>query len=174
MDIVTDHAETWSLVGAESPLAGAVELHEIVLDGGVMRMRVLERLALTADQGVALRPGSYHLMLHRLRQPLAAGSRVPLVLRFQRANGQSVQVEVQAVVRDLAASPARATPIVSVARPCGTCGTFHAPSLRENAPVQSPHRRWRWIPAFAGMAKSQNIIGRINRLFYLLMGSGKQ
>ena len=74
-----------------------------------MRMRVLERLALTADQGVALRPGSYHLMLHRLRQPLAAGSRVPLVLRFQRANGQSVQVEVQAVVRDLAASPARAT-----------------------------------------------------------------
>ena len=61
------------LVGAESPAAGAVEIHEMNMDGNVMRMRAVPRIDLPAGKSVELKPGGYHVMLMQLKQPLKVG-----------------------------------------------------------------------------------------------------
>ncbi len=74
------------LLGGSSPVAGRVELHEMRMDGAIMRMRELgEGLPLPANTPVAFAPGGYHLMLVDLKQPLVAGQTVQVTLRFQNA-----------------------------------------------------------------------------------------
>lgn len=86
----TNHAVR--LTGAETPAAGQVELHSVTTENGVMQMRpVTEGLEIAVGQSVELRPGSYHLMLLDLRQPLRAGERLPVTLRF--ADGPPVRVD---------------------------------------------------------------------------------
>jgi copper(I)-binding protein len=88
------------LVGGSTPAADRVEVHEMKMDGDVMRMRELERgLELPVNTAVELRPGGVHLMLMGLKQPLAAGNSVPLTLRFVDREGRegSQQVQVQVV-----------------------------------------------------------------------------
>ena len=76
------------LVGASTPVAGNVEVHEMKLEDGIMRMRAVQGgLALPPRQTVELKPGGYHLMLTDLRQPIAQGNSVPLTLRFEDARG---------------------------------------------------------------------------------------
>ncbi len=94
------------LVAAASPAAGVVEIHEMAMDGSVMKMRRLSSLALPAGQAVVLKPGGYHVMLMDLKRPLAAGEQVPLTLTLEKAGGQRVTVEVQAPVRALAGTDA--------------------------------------------------------------------
>lgn len=75
------------LVRVESPVAGVAEVHEMSMDGGVMRMRALPALDLPAGKAVELKPGGYHLMLQDLKAPLAKGTSVPVTLVFQDAKG---------------------------------------------------------------------------------------
>lgn len=92
-----------TLTGASSPVAEAVELHEMSMDGGTMRMRPLPRLPLPAGQSVELTPGGYHIMLLGLKQPLAAGTSVPLTLLFEQG-GKPESLELQVPVRSLTSS----------------------------------------------------------------------
>lgn len=86
------------LLGASSPVAGRVEMHEMQVDGTVMRMRELaDGLALPAGQAVAMAPGGYHLMLVDLKQPLVAGQSIPVQLRFRDAPPMEVQLKVAPV-----------------------------------------------------------------------------
>lgn len=97
------------LVGASSPIAGVVEIHEMAMDKDVMRMRAIAGLELPAQKAVELKPGGYHVMLMDLRQPVSAGATVPLTLVFETADKRRVQQEVQASVRALGAgAPAMA------------------------------------------------------------------
>jgi len=85
------------LVSAVSSVAGRVEIHEMKMDAGVMRMRELAQgLALPAGETVALRPGGYHLMLMDLRAPLREGTPVPVTLVFERAGRIEVELKVEA------------------------------------------------------------------------------
>lgn len=92
------------LVGASTPLAGATELHQMVMDGGVMKMRPLPFLELPAGKTVVLRPGSYHFMLLELKQVLRAGEQVPLSLRIEGHDKQRFTLDVRAEVRGAAAA----------------------------------------------------------------------
>jgi copper(I)-binding protein len=92
-----------TLVSAASPAAGIVEVHEMKMDDGVMRMRAVSRLALPAGVTVQLKPGSYHVMLMDLKQPLKKGNTVALTLRFEHHDKKVETLEVQAEVRDLTA-----------------------------------------------------------------------
>lgn len=84
------------LLGASSPIAGRAEVHEMQMDGTIMRMRELaDGLALPAGKAVALAPGGYHIMLVDLKQPLVAGQVIPMQLRFQTAPPLDVQVKVE-------------------------------------------------------------------------------
>jgi hypothetical protein len=99
-------ADGAALVGAESPVAGAVEIHEMRMEGNVMRMRPIPKLDLPAGQAVDLKPGGYHIMLMNLKAPLKKGDSVPIKLRFQGKDAKPQEVEVKAEVRDLTASGA--------------------------------------------------------------------
>jgi hypothetical protein len=91
------------LVAASSPVAGVVEIHEMVMDGNVMRMRAIPGLDLPAGKTVALEPGGYHVMLMDLKQTLVAGSTVPVTLVIEGAGGKRESIEVKAPVRPVAA-----------------------------------------------------------------------
>jgi periplasmic copper chaperone A len=91
-------AESLVLVGGRSPAAGLVEVHEMRMDGDVMRMRALPALELPAGKPVELRPGGLHVMLMDLKAPLAAGSTLPLTLVFRDARGAERSLSLQVPV----------------------------------------------------------------------------
>ncbi|MCR0984380.1 copper chaperone PCu(A)C [Roseomonas populi] len=84
------------LVGAATPLARSVEIHETVREGDVMRMRPVPGIPVPAGGSAELRPGGPHVMLVGLSEALRPGSRFPLTLTFERAGSVEVQVAVQA------------------------------------------------------------------------------
>ncbi len=86
------------LVGISTPAAGIAEVHEMRLEGEIMRMRPLPKLELPAGRTVELKPGGYHLMLQDLKQPLRAGSTVPLTMVFRDAKGAETKLELQVPV----------------------------------------------------------------------------
>jgi len=95
------------LVGAAAPsVAQAVEVHEMRLEGNVMRMREIGTLEVPAGKTVKLEPGGLHLMIMGLKAPLAAGQHVPLTLTFEKAGRIEVDMTVDAAVSAAPASAA--------------------------------------------------------------------
>lgn len=93
------------LVGAASPVAGITELHEMVMEGDVMRMRAVEAIELPAGEAVELKPGGLHVMFMELKQPLAEGSKVPLSLQLRDAQGVESTQELELEVRSIRHRP---------------------------------------------------------------------
>ncbi|MDO8385779.1 MAG: copper chaperone PCu(A)C [Polaromonas sp.] len=83
------------IVGASSPVAGVVEVHEMKMENDVMRMRAIPALDLPAGKTVQLKPGGYHVMLMELKQALPKGSTVPLTLTLRDAKGQESKLELK-------------------------------------------------------------------------------
>ncbi len=98
-------AQGTRLVGVSTPVAGVAEVHEMKMEGDVMRMRAVPALDLPAGKTVQLKPGSYHLMLMDLKTPLLKDSTVPLTLRFKNAAGVDSQMEVIVPVATVAPGP---------------------------------------------------------------------
>ena len=92
-------AKPAKVVAASSPAAAVVEIHEMKMDGGVMKMRAVDALPLPAGQPVALKPGSYHVMLMGLKAPIKAGETVPLTLTVEGEDKQRSNVEIKAEAR---------------------------------------------------------------------------
>jgi copper(I)-binding protein len=90
-----------ALVGATSPVAKIVEIHEMKMEGGVMKMSAVDRLPLPAGKAVDLKPGGYHVMLMDLTQPLKEGESVPVTLTIEDKAGRKTTVEVKAAVKSL-------------------------------------------------------------------------
>ena len=97
------------LVSVASPMAGVVEIHEMAMDGNVMKMRAVPALELPAGKAVELKPGGYHVMLMELRQTLQPGQSVPLTLVVEAPGGRRETVQLSAPVRPLATAPAHGT-----------------------------------------------------------------
>ena len=84
------------LTGGSTPVAGRVEIHTMMMEGDVMKMRQLaDGLEVPAGGTVTLKPGSFHVMLMDLKQPLKAGEKVPLTLTFAGAGTLETQLEVR-------------------------------------------------------------------------------
>ena len=94
------------LVGAQSPVAGVTEVHEMAMEGNVMKMRAVSALELPAGKAVELKPGGYHVMLMELKQALKAGETVPLTLTVEGKDGKRETVELKLPVKAAAAAPA--------------------------------------------------------------------
>ena len=92
------------LIAAGSPRARGVEIHEMTMTDGVMRMRPLaDGIAIPPGGTAWLRPGGTHLMLVGPAGPFTQGERVPVTLRFERAGEVTVDLEVAATgARDAA------------------------------------------------------------------------
>ena len=89
------------LVSASSPVAGVVEIHEMKMDGDVMKMKAIPGLDLPAGKTVELKPGGYHVMMMDLKRQLKAGETVALTLVIEGADRKRETLEVQATVRAL-------------------------------------------------------------------------
>ena len=86
------------LVGATAAAAGRVEIHEMSMDNGVMKMRPLkDGVELKPGESVELKSGSYHLMMFDLKQPLKQGDHVKGTLTFEKAGPVDVEFAVEGV-----------------------------------------------------------------------------
>lgn len=86
-----------ALVSAASPVARVVELHTHLMDGGIMRMRPVDSIAVPAGQAVALKPGGLHIMLIDLNHGLQEGDQVPITLSFEHAGSLDVTATVASI-----------------------------------------------------------------------------
>ena len=101
--------ESLTLVGVRSPAAAVSEVHEMKMEGDVMRMRAISALALPAGKTVELKSGGYHLMLQQLKAPLLKGTEVPVTLEFKDAKGELSRLHLRlpvAMTAPTGASPA--------------------------------------------------------------------
>jgi len=119
MKIENNGSAADTLIGASSPVATTVEVHETVAigspapsggmggstspmpsasgaAGGMMGMQPIARLEIPAGGSVELKPGSYHIMLIGLKQDLKPGDRIEITLRFEKAG----EIKVNAPVRE--------------------------------------------------------------------------
>ncbi|MCB1620295.1 MAG: copper chaperone PCu(A)C [Thiothrix sp.] len=94
---VTNNADTADrLTGGQVDFAETVEVHEMHMTDGVMKMRQLENgLEIPAGGRVELRPGGYHLMFIGLKEPLQAGAEHAGTLQFEKAGEVAVVFEVR-------------------------------------------------------------------------------
>lgn len=98
MTILNKGTTTDRLVEITSAAAGRIEVHQMTMDGTIMRMRpVPEGVAIGPGQSVKLEPGGFHLMMMDLREPLKQGQKVPVTLRFERAGRVTVELAVEAM-----------------------------------------------------------------------------
>lgn len=86
-----------TLLGADAEVADSVELHTHVHDGGVMRMRAVERILVPAGGQATLQPGGFHVMLIGLHAPLVEGQTYTLGLTFAHAGRIAVPVTVRGI-----------------------------------------------------------------------------
>jgi len=85
------------LLSASSPAAGEVQLHQMSMEGNVMKMGQVKDIAVPANGSVDLKPGGYHIMLMNIKAPLKAGETVPVKLKFAKAGEVEVKLPVNAV-----------------------------------------------------------------------------
>jgi len=86
------------LVGATADISGHIEVHEMSMNNGVMKMRPVEGgLTIGPGKTVKLSPNGYHLMIMNLKSPLKQGEKVPVTLEFERAGKVAVTLDVQGV-----------------------------------------------------------------------------
>jgi len=91
------------LVSASAPVAGLAEVHEMRMEGDVMKMAALKNgLELPAGKTVELKPGSYHLMLMDLKAPVKKDSDIALTLVFVDGKGVQSKTELKVPVRTMA------------------------------------------------------------------------
>ena len=84
------------LTGANSPVAGIVEVHVMSMDNEIMRMRAAERVPLKAGQTIELKSGGLHIMMMDLKRQIQPGESVPLTLSFTAADGTLSMVKASA------------------------------------------------------------------------------
>ena len=86
------------LISVSSPAAETVQVHEMKMEGNVMRMReIAGGLEIPPGATVTLAPGGMHLMMMGLKAPLKQGERVPLSLVFEKAGKIDVELAVVAM-----------------------------------------------------------------------------
>ena len=85
------------LISASSPVAGEVQLHEMAMEGNVMKMRQVKEVVVPAGGAVELKPGGMHLMFINIKAPLTAGETVPVKLKFAKAGEVEVKMPVNAM-----------------------------------------------------------------------------
>lgn len=82
------------LLKAANPASRLTELHNHINDGGVMRMRPVESIAIKAKGEAVLQPGGLHVMMIDLKAPLKEGDSVPITLGFDDGSSKTVEAKV--------------------------------------------------------------------------------
>ncbi len=106
MRITNSGATPDRLVGGSTEAATRLEIHSMIMDQGVAKMRpVAGGLEIKPGETVELRPGSFHIMLMGLKLPLEAGQKVKGTLEFETAGKIEIEYQVEAIGAASPASP---------------------------------------------------------------------
>ena len=95
---LTSNTDT-TLTSVESSVSDSIEIHSMTMDNGVMKMRMLDELALKAGKPTELAPGGYHLMLFDLKKALKAGEEVSFTLHFKDAQGKETVLNLNSPIK---------------------------------------------------------------------------
>ena len=98
MTLMNQGAAADRLIAVTTGAAMSAEIHEILMEDGVAKMRPVEVFGIPAGGSVELKPGGYHIMLMGLKTPLKKGDMIMLQLKFEHAG----LVDVMAHVGDVA------------------------------------------------------------------------
>jgi periplasmic copper chaperone A len=101
MKIVNTGATPIHLIEITTPAAKKVEVHSMTMDGGVMKMRPVTDLVIPANGEIALKPGSMHLMLTDLSEPLTEEEFQAMTLTFEGG----IKIELEFYVEKREAAP---------------------------------------------------------------------
>lgn len=88
-------SEDDTLVAASTAVAGRTEIHEMAMEGEVMKMRQLtDGLPIPAGETIELKPGGFHLMFMELTGPLVEGETFSVTLTFEKAGEIEVPISI--------------------------------------------------------------------------------
>lgn len=97
VDISVEGDSPATLVGATSPKGDKVEIHDMKMEGDMMKMRRVDKITVESGDTLTMRPGGgYHLMLMGLQEGLEEGDSFPMTLEFAERGEVEVEVKVQA------------------------------------------------------------------------------
>lgn len=86
------------LIGGVTGISSSFEVHEMSMDGGVMKMRMLANgLEIKPGETVTLKPGGYHVMFMGLKDQLKQGDTFKGTLQFEKAGKVEVEYKVEAI-----------------------------------------------------------------------------
>jgi hypothetical protein len=86
------------LIGGSLAQAKRVEVHEMKMEGGMMKMREVKGgLEIKPGQKVELKPGGYHVMFMDLSAPFKQGDKLKGQLRFEKAGTVDVEFKVESI-----------------------------------------------------------------------------
>lgn len=86
------------LIGVTGDISNKIEVHEMSMNNGVMKMRAVDGgVAIDPGKTVKLAPSGYHLMIMDLKSPMKQGDKVPVTLQFEKAGKVAVTLDVQGV-----------------------------------------------------------------------------
>ncbi|NOT14156.1 MAG: copper chaperone PCu(A)C [Methylotenera sp.] len=88
-----------SLFCVTSDVTDNVEIHNMAMQNGIMKMRMLDSLAIKANKPTQLAPGGFHLMLFDLEKPLIKGEKIHFTLKFEDKNGAVSEQKTIATVK---------------------------------------------------------------------------
>lgn len=86
------------LVGGGTAIAGRFEVHEMSMDNGVMKMRMLPKgLDIKPGETVTFKPGGFHIMFTGLKRQLVQGERFKATLQFEKAGTVEVDFAIEGI-----------------------------------------------------------------------------
>ena len=83
------------LLSAQSDASNRLELHTVITENGVAKMRQVQGIDVPAKGSAKLAPGGFHLMFLQLTGPFKQGDSVPVVLKFEKAGEVRVNFTVK-------------------------------------------------------------------------------
>ncbi len=89
------------IVSATTDSAGKVELHDVIKEGDVMKMRQVEQITIPANGTAVLKPGSLHIMLFNLTKPFAEGDSIDVQLTFANGDQQTITAPIKKVMNGM-------------------------------------------------------------------------
>jgi copper(I)-binding protein len=98
MTLVNKGTEVERLIGGSLTGVSRFEVHRMVMEGGVAKMRPVEGgLEIKPGQSVALTPGALHVMLIGFKLPFQQGQHVKGTLTFEKAGKVDVEFTVESI-----------------------------------------------------------------------------
>lgn len=86
------------IVSATTDAAGKVELHDVIKEGDIMKMRQIDKIKVPANSTTTLKPGSLHIMLFDLAKPLVEGEKIDVEISFANGEKQTFSAPIKKVM----------------------------------------------------------------------------